>query len=563
MTALADMPADLILVSERVLTMHPDTSPEIEAVAIKGKRIQRLLKRSEINKLRGPLTQVVDVGKRTVMPGFVDPHAHVEVACRASHGAVDCRAPECSTIEEILEALSAKATETPKGQWVVGQGNLFLDRKLAEGRLPTRQELDRVSREHPVALRAGGHITVLNSKALKVSLIDRDFHPPDYSITGLPHVERDHEGDPTGVVKEMDNLLSFSRFSKDELRAAIREGVPRLFTQFGVTTIGEISETVDGIEVMDELICNGEFGPSLRVYLWAPGTMPLKDACNWRRRISLSASPDRLSIQGVKLFADGGYSAKSAAVKEPYLCSCKSNRPFRGEIALTKEFATQAIELTGKSDLQLAVHANGDRAQEWLCDAILETGGAKSGRMRARIEHAGNLLPTSITADKWADSGIIPVPQPVFIYTFGEYLPDYLGDYGRRGRFPFASLLRQGWRLSGSSDVWIGSEREATNPLFSVWCCVKREAYSGQTLDTEEALTVEQALRLHTLDAAAVLGEEDVRGSLAPGKYADVIVLNRDPLTAPIDDLRRIKVDLVFSLGRQVWSRNCSVGAVQ
>jgi predicted amidohydrolase YtcJ len=563
MRAWPDIPADVIVVSERVLTIHPDTSPAIEAVAIKGKRIQRLLKRAEIGDVVGPQTRIVDVGKRTVMPGFVDPHAHVEVACRASHGTVDCRAPECATIEDILEALSAKAANTPKGRWVVGQGNLFLDRKLAEGRLPTSQELDRVSRDHPVALRAGGHITVLNSKALKVSLIDRHYNPPDYSITGLPHVEHDHEGEPTGVVKEMDNLLSFSTLSRDELRSAIREGVPRLFTQYGVTTIGEISETVEGVEVMDELICDGEFGPSLRVYLWAPGTLPLKDACRWRQRISLSAPADRLKIQGVKLFADGGYSAKSAAVKQPYLCACKSDRPFRGEIALTKEFANQAIELTGRSDLQLAVHANGDRAQEWLCDAILEAGGAKSGPMRARIEHAGNLLPSNVTADKWANAGIIPVPQPVFIYTFGEYFPDYLGDYGRRGRFHFASLLRQGWRLSGSSDVWIGSEREATNPLFSVWCCVKRETYSGHGLDTEEALTVEQALRLHTLDAAAVLGEDDVRGSLAPGKIADIIVLDRDPLTVPIDDLRRIKVDLVFALGRQVWSRQRTLETVQ
>lgn len=556
MTGAVDTPADVIVASRQVLTMHPGTSPEIEAVAIKGKRIQRLLKRTEIAEVTGPDTRLVDVGNRPVLPGFVDPHAHVEVACRASYGTVDCRAPECGTVDEIVDALAQKAAATPKGQWVVGQGNLFLDRKLAEGRLPTRAELDRVSRDHPVALRAGGHITVLNTRALADSLIDRNYQPPKHSVTGLPQVERDASGDPTGVVKEMDNLLSFSSMEREQLLEALKEGVERNFTQYGVTAIGEISETVEGIACIDTLMGRGEFAPAMRVYLWAPGTLPLRDACRWKERISLDTSDDRMRIQGVKLFADGGYSARSAAVKEPYVCGCRSGKPFCGDIALTREFALEAIELTGKAGLQLAVHANGDRAQEWLCDAVIESGGATAGPTRARIEHAGNLMPSVTTADKWAQAGIVPVPQPVFLYTFGEYFPDYLGDYGRRGRFSFASLLRQGWQLSGSSDVWIGSEREATNPLFGVWCCVKRETYSGASLDRHESITVEQALRMHTIDAAAVMGEDDVRGSLAPGKYADLIVLDRDPLTAPIDDIRRIKVDLVFALGRQVWSRN-------
>jgi predicted amidohydrolase YtcJ len=556
MIVASDAPADIIIASRKVLTMHPGTSSEIEAVAIKGKRIQRLLKRSEIRELTGPDTRLVDVGSRPVLPGFVDPHAHVEVACRSSHGTADCRAPECGTIDQIIDVLSQKAAQTPKGQWVVGQGNLFLDRKLAEGRLPSRIELDRVSRDHPVALRAGGHITVLNTRALADSLIDRAYQPPKHSVTGLPHVERDASGEPTGVVKEMDNLLGFAKMEREQLIDALKEGVTRNFTRFGVTAIGEISETVEGLECIDSLMGGGEFAPAMRVYLWAPGTLSLKDACRWKEKFSISASDDRMRIQGIKLFADGGYSARSAAVKEPYVCSCKSGHPVHGEIALTKEFALNAIELTSNAGLQLAVHANGDRAQEWLCDAVIETGGATTGPTRARIEHAGNLMPSVITADKWAHAGIIPVPQPVFLYTFGEYFPDYLGEYGRRGRFSFASLLKQGWRLSGSSDVWIGSEREATNPLFSVWCCVKRETYSGSSLDRHEAVSVEQALKMHTIDAAAVMGEDDVRGSLAPGKYADVIVLDRDPTTVPVDDIRRIQVDLVFALGQQVWSRN-------
>jgi predicted amidohydrolase YtcJ len=183
-------------------------------------------------------------------------------------------------------------------------------------------------------------------------------------------------------------------------------------------------------------------------------------------------------------------------------------------------------------------------------------GGSASGPTRLRIEHAGNFLPQKRTADAWAEAGIIPVPQPVFLYTFGEYFPDYLGDYGREGRFPFRTLLSEGWRLSGSSDVWIGSEREATNPLFSIWCCLKRQTYAGGYIDPEEAITLDQAMRMHTLDAAAALGEDDVRGSIAPGKFADIIALECDPFAVSVDELRTMKVDYVMSMGREVFRRD-------
>lgn len=564
MTDSIPEPADLVVLSRRVITMEHDTDPLIEAVAIRGKRILRLLRREEVGSVTSENTRIIDVGDRPVMPGFVDPHAHIEVACRSSFGVVDCRAPGCKTIDDVVAALSAKAAETPVGEWVVGQANLFFDRKLAEKRFPTRYELDRVSNSHPVALRAGGHLTILNSKALAACLIDRNFSPPPYSITGLPSVEHDASGEPTGIVKEMDNLLPFSKMDREQLASALQTGIPNLFTQFGVTTIGEISETVEGLQIMNDMAACDELPISVRTYVWAPGTLSLEAACNWKKNISVTASDDLFRIQGVKLFADGGFSAKSAAVKSPYLtCGCRGGHTFRGDVALEKEFAQRAIELTQNAGLQLAVHANGDRAQEWVCDMLLEMGGAPTGRLRTRIEHAGNLMPSEVTADKWAAAGIIPVPQPVFLYTFGEYFPDYLGDYGKLGRFSFSTLIKQGWRLSGSSDVWVGSESEATNPLFGVWCCLKRQTYSGATLDLQEAISIDQALRLHTLDAAAVLGEDDVRGSLAPGKFADLIVLDRDPHAVTVDELPKIKVDRVFKNGKEIWIRNQPLGTQQ
>src|SRR5262249_33932584 len=128
MTESVPEPADFIVVSRRVITMEPEASPEIEGIALRGKRILRLLRRSEVKAAASQGTRIIDVGDRPVMPGFVDPHAHIEVACRSSFGVVDCRAPGCKTIDDVIAALSAKAATTPKGEWVVGQANLFFDR---------------------------------------------------------------------------------------------------------------------------------------------------------------------------------------------------------------------------------------------------------------------------------------------------------------------------------------------------------------------------------------------------------------------------------------------------
>lgn len=543
---------EVVVLGNCLLTMEPDSSRQWCGVYLKGDRIVRPVSRHEVNTSLKDVPRI-DWGNRPIMPGFIDVHAHSEVVCRTAYRTVDCRAPECSSVADVSEVLLGACADTPAGEWVVGQANLFFDRKIREGRLPTRAELDAVSKDHPIALRAGGHITVLNTRALEVAGIDRNYTPPTHSVTGPAAVERDLDGNPTGVVKEMDSLLPLPSPNLDELRTAIRDGLNRYFTANGVTTIGEISETVDGLECMNDLAGSDELPASMRVYLWSPGTLALDKVRRWQEHLRITEH-GAIRIKGLKLFADGGFSAKSAAVN----CCYSGHNDFRGQLAMDDHFFARAYDIAQDRGLQLAVHANGDRAQEWLCGTLIKLGGAGEGATRARIEHAGNLLPLQRTSDLWAKAGIIPVPQPVFLYTFGEYFPDYLGEYGKRGRFPFKSLIERGWHISGSSDVWIGSERDATNPFFSIWCCLKRQTYSGGFIDADEAVTIDQALRMHTIDAAATLGEADERGSIAPGKVADLIALDRDPRETSIDELRNIKVDHVMSRGRVVHSRPTS-----
>jgi len=525
-------------------------------VHIRGDRIAAVTGPDAARRNADGALRVLDAGNRPVMPGFIDAHAHVEVAARVMYTHVDARAPRCGSVQDVLDAIRDGLGRFQSDGWLFAQGNLFMDRKLKEGRLPTREELDSVSREVAIALRAGGHITVLNSKALERMGLDDRYEPPKGTITGKTVVEKDASGRLTGVIKEMDNLLPFPKLSEQEIRQALRDGVTRLFTRFGVTTIGEISETPEGLRSMGQLAKSGELTSRIRTFLWTPGTVKwdeLEGIADWARGKGIDTVSGLFEIHGIKIFSDGGYSAANAAVKQPF---CVGDKCHMGELALTREELLRVMEIARQAGLQLAVHANGDRAQEVVCETIASAGGSPSGSLRIRIEHAGNFLPDyEATVGTWRRAGILPSPQPVFIYTFGDYFPDYLGEYGKRGRFPFRRLLGEGWDIPASSDIWVGSEENVTNPFFGIWCAVARQGFSGETIEPDQEISVEDALRMYTINGAKVFVREHELGSLEAGKLADVIVLSEDPRRVPKDRLKDLQVDYVFRGGEMVYAR--------
>jgi predicted amidohydrolase YtcJ len=174
-----------------------------------------------------------------------------------------------------------------------------------------------------------------------------------------------------------------------------------------------------------------------------------------------------------------------------------------------------------------------------------------------RLEHGGNFLPDyEVTTDWWRRAKILPCPQPTFLYALGDFFPIYLGDYGNRGRFPFRRMLEDGWPVPGSSDVFAGGESGITNPFFGIWCAVERQTYRGEVIDPDQRLSVDEALYMYTMDAARLLGHERQKGSLEPGKLADVIVLDRNPRHLNGEELRDTKVDHVFVAGRHAYARS-------
>jgi predicted amidohydrolase YtcJ len=509
---------------------------------------------SHVGQRSGDDVPVSDFGDRTILPGFVDAHAHVEIGARTLETMVDCRAPRCRTVDDVLQALrDGMALSERTGGWLVAQGNLFLDQKLEDKRLPTKDDLDKVSRDVPIALRAGGHRTVLNSAAFAAAQLDR-FRDGGTGLMGSAVVETDSTGRPTGVVAEIDKALPIPEMEAEDLEAALQRGVRTLFTRYGVTSIGEITESRLGVECLNRMATDGRLGARVSLFLWAPGTLAFEEALHWQQHLELTAPEDMLRVRGIKMFADGGYSARNAATRKPYLKRHAVRPGSKGRVNLDRRQIAAAVRATRELGLQLAVHANGERAQDVVCQGVILAGG--SGDAPAtRIEHAGNLLTQQSATALWREAGIIPMPQAVFLYNFGDFFPVYLGEHGRRGRFPFRDLLDQGWELCASSDLHLGAEEEQTKPLFGVWCAMKRESFLGDIIEPDQAVTLDEALLMHTRWAAQSLGIAEDRGTLEPGKVADVIVLDRDLASVGVDDLRKVNVDYVFMGGELVYAR--------
>jgi predicted amidohydrolase YtcJ len=283
--------------------------------------------------------------------------------------------------------------------------------------------------------------------------------------------------------------------------------------------------------------------------------MSLDDACRWQDILDFSTESGRLAVQGLKVFADGGYSARNAATLTPYqephaLCpgSC-------GHVNLESEQVEVAARRAEEAGLQLAVHANGERAQHAACSGIREYQGGGGTQPPTRVEHAGNLVTSDETVQLWRDAGILPAPNPAFIYVFGNVLEEYLGAPGTKGRFPFRTLLDDGWRLSGGSDIGMGCDPRQTNPMFGLWCCTHREGFEGRPIEPDQRIGIDEALRMFTVNGAHALGVEEDRGTLEVGKLADAIVLERDLREVPAEKLLDAKVDYVFVGGELVYER--------
>jgi len=528
----------LILTSTRIFTMDDGHTVVDGSVVVRDGVIERLVRRGDALPTDLP---VVDVGDDPVLPGFVDPHVHLEMAATAMFGAVDCHTPPCGSVAGLLEQLSRFAhLRDARGGWLVGQGGLFAARRFAEQRLPTRHDLDKVSTTFPIAVRFGAHVTVVNSLGLE--LATRQGLPE----TGDSHVVRDDSGELTGELHELFYGLPIPSLTEAEMTSALTDTAARYLTSYGVTSIGEITNTTAGLRLLAELSGSDALPVRTRAFVWAPGTLPLDEAVRPDLRSRFPTGNPDFAVHGIKIFVDGGFSAGGAAVLRPY-----AGKEHRGRMAFDLGALSDLIRRADDAGLQVTAHVNGERAQRLLCEASVAARGDATGGPPVRLEHAGNVVTDLTTLDHWERAGAVPVAQAGFLWTMASFIAESLGDGARPGLFPFRTLLDRGWALASSSDG-AGSELLQFNPLFNVSCAVGRTSCIAEEINPGERISVMEALAMHTSHAARALGVDETVGTLCTGKRADIVVLAADPREVPVSRISSIAVRRVLLAGRRV-----------
>ncbi|MBI1734818.1 MAG: amidohydrolase [Candidatus Rokubacteria bacterium] len=546
--------ADLVITGGYVLTVN--ASDDIaEAVAVAGDRIVAVGRTHDLEGLIGPRTDVVRLHGETVVPGFIDPHNHFMLYGQWL-GRVNCKSPRNRTIGDILERVRERAGQTPPGEWVLGFG--VEDSGLEEKRFPTRAELDHVAPMHPVYLRhRSGHAAVANSLALARAGLDDASPQPAGG-----HVDRDPvSGRLTGVLRETAAMQPIEAVLPPPTEAELRDGViaaGKLYATAGITSVHDAGadarpETYRAYQraVADGLVT--------RVYLmiwgWPGRHLYLERDLGLRTGFG----DERLRLGAVKLFCDGSIQVFTCAFYDPYLTlDGESTRAHpRGVLQMTPNELNDLVVEAHTRGFQVAIHAQGDYGIDVALDAI-QYAAWRTPRpdARHRIEHCQCVTPEGLR--RMRRLGVIGSFYPHHSWYWADrHISTFIGEERASRMNPMKSAMRAGIVTVGHSDApiaEIGDPVFGAEPLFGIWCAVNRTTRAGRVIGADERLTPMEGIRAFTINAAYASFEERLKGSIEPGKLADLAILDRNPCTVDPWEIRDIEVVRTISGGRTVYT---------
>ena len=509
-----------------VITLN-SKQPKAEAIAIQNGKIIAVGSNKEIRRYIDKKTRMIDAKNKMVIPGFVDCHVHMTGFGQFLH-ALNLRNAE--SIREMQQKLREYAQKNPEKNWILG-GRWDQD-KFTEKRYPTCWDLDAAVVDKPVFLiRVCGHLGVANSKALQLAGITKETRVNDGKID-----LDEATGEPNGIIRE--NALelvwkAIPKPSSKELEESCISACKKA-VEAGLTGVHWIVGSAEEIRIIQKLYLKGKL--PLRVYLGIPVDL-LDELVNLG--LLTGFGNDMIKIGFVKVFSDGSLGARTAALKEPY-----SDKPeARGILLYTQKKLNRLVWKAHKAGLQLGVHAIGDRAVETVIKAF-ENALKKHPREnhRHRIEHCSVLNPRLIKRMKRL--GLIASVQPHFIVS-DFWVADRVGKHRARWVYSFKTLMKEGLIVTSGSDCPV----EPINPLLGIWAAVARKSF------VEENLTVEEALKTYTLNAAYASFDENNKGTIEVGKFADLTVLSDDLFDVPPDKIKRVKVEMTIVNGKIVYSR--------
>jgi predicted amidohydrolase YtcJ len=543
----------------KIVTVDPQFHI-VEAMAIRDGRILAAGTNTDIVKLAGSGTEQVDLNGKTVLPGLIDSHVHAPSAAMYEF---EQPVPDMESIDDVLAYIRARAAKTEPGKWIT-LSQVFITR-LREQRYPTRVELDSAAPRNPVAFRTGPDAS-LNSMALSKSGIDAKFRVQP----GEPcRVEREPNGQPTGILRNCGRYIKSEPDGReptnDDRLRRLRELLAD-YNSVGFTSIVDANADKIGVDLYRTLLSQKALTTRTFIAFGVDAQAPLDKIDAAIREAAgspLHQHNDMLWLRGIKVFLDGGMLTGSAYMRQPWGVSkiySIDDPQYRGVRFIEPEKLYQIAKLALANDLQFTAHSQGDAA----VDAMVETYDRINRddfpvrERRPSITHASFMSAEAIA--KMKALGVVANMQPAWLYLDGMTLQQHFGTDRLAYFHPYKTLFEQGVTVGGGSDHMqkIGSLRSINpyNPFLAMWTTIVRRPRGAEAgLHPEQDLTREQAIRFYTINNAFLTFEEAHKGSLEPGKLADFVILDRDILTCPVDDIKDIKIESTYLGGAKVYPR--------
>lgn len=509
-----------VLLNGNIITMDP-ANPSAEWVALSGGIIRAVGTGRDYERFASRNSEFVDCHGRTVLPGFIDSHIHLHAFAESCVSLDLTWSLGFKSIAGIQGVIRNQCQEKRPGLWIRGRG--YNEFYLAEKRHPTRWDLDEVAPDHPVKLtHRSGHAHVLNSLALSLAGISMNTEDPPEGL-----IDRDiRTGEPTGLLYEMGEFLSgrIPALDDRELSRGLKLANQRLLSS-GITSVQDASHLND-LGRWKEILSwkkEGLFGPRVSLMLGSKGFEKIGT-----QNFSGPVAENQIRLGGVKLILD----------------------ETTGELHPVQTELNERVLAIHRSGLQVAIHAIEENAVTSACSAI-EYALERVPRLdhRHRIEHCSVCGPS--LSKRLASLGVTVVTQPSFIFYNGDRYLETIPDQQLRRLYPIKSLLKAGIPVAGSSDCPIVHP----NPLVGIYSAVSRKSQTGRSIAHLEKIAPIDALRMYTIHAAKATFEETIKGSITPGKLADLVVLNGDPTKVPADEIKNLGVEMTILDGEVLWSK--------
>jgi predicted amidohydrolase YtcJ len=534
----APPPADLIVTHATIYTVD-ETHPFVSAMAVREGRVQFVGSEREALLLRGPSTRMLDAGGQTIIPGMVDAHGHLFELGTSLH---NLDLTDTRSYAAIVARVAARLKDMPANRWLVGRG--WDQNKWGDTRFPTHQELTRVSPNNPVVLeRVDGHALLANAAAMRAAGVSAATKDPAGG-----RIERAANGEPTGVF--VDNAMALVAkaippMSHDDMRAAALAAIAEA-NRYGLVGVHDPGEPREVLDLFEELAKAGTF--SLRVYAMISDDSAAIE--HYFQRGPQNALYDgHLWIRAIKLYADGALGSRGAALLDPYTDDPKNSGLLKSTPDHLRDVSIRALQ----HGFQVATHAIGDRGNRVALDAYeAALKAVPTTDHRFRIEHVQILDHADIP--RFAKLGVIPSMQAVHQTSDMYWASNRLGYARSFGAYAWRSLLNTGVIIPNGSDFPV----ERVNPLYSFHSAVSRQDENNWPPGgwfAEQRMTREEALKSITIWPAFAAFEEQLTGSLTPGKYADFVILDQDIMTVPESSILGTTVVATYIGGKAVYER--------